>query len=73
MNRDLMNRDLDGIYFRVLRDGKWDNICFSDLTEDEMDLVLERFDDLAMRRMCKLLGKKIREIGDLVDLYGEEE
>ncbi len=36
-----MNRDLDGIYFRIKRGEKWDNICFSDLTDEEMDAVLE--------------------------------
>lgn len=25
-------RDMDGVYFRVERDGKWCNICFSDRT-----------------------------------------
>ena len=30
-----MNRNLDGVYFRIKRDDKWQNICFSDLTEDE--------------------------------------
>lgn len=28
-----MQRNLDGVYFRVERDGKWQNICFSDLTK----------------------------------------
>ena len=32
-----MDRNLDGIYFRVECDGKWQSICFNDLTEDEMD------------------------------------
>lgn len=30
-----MNRNLDGYYFRVKRDGKWDNICWSDMTDEE--------------------------------------
>ena len=33
--------NLDGVYFRVKRNGKWDNICFSDLTEDEQDVAIE--------------------------------
>lgn len=36
-----MNRRLDGVYFRVKRDGKWQNICFSDLTDEEMDSVMD--------------------------------
>lgn len=35
-----MNRYLDGLYFRVKRDGAYDNACFSDLSEAEMDEVL---------------------------------
>ena len=34
-------RNLDGCYFRVQRDGKWESICFSDLTEEERNGVLE--------------------------------
>lgn len=34
-----MNRELDGIYFRVKRNEKYENICFSDLTEIERDEV----------------------------------
>lgn len=36
-----MNRNLDGCYFRVERDGKWQSICFSDLTAAERDKVTE--------------------------------
>ena len=28
-------RNLDGCYFRVERDGKWTNLCFSDMTDTE--------------------------------------
>ena len=28
-------RDLDGIYYRVERDGKYYSLCFTDLTADE--------------------------------------
>lgn len=36
-----MNRELDGCYFRVKRDGKYEPICFSDLTKEERDTILE--------------------------------
>lgn len=39
-----MNRNLDGVYFRVKRNGKWDNICFSDLSETEKVDVLKNKD-----------------------------
>jgi len=68
MNRNLTNRDLDGVYFRIERDGKWDDICFSDLTDHEMDMVLLGYTMPALVRLCKVLGKTIREIGDIFDL-----
>ena len=32
-----IQRNLDGIYFRVQRDGRWQSICYSDMTADERD------------------------------------
>lgn len=32
-----MNRNLDGIYFMVKREGKYEPVCFTDLTEDEIE------------------------------------
>ena len=63
-----MNRNLDGIYFRVFRDSGFCNVCFSDLTDAEQTKVLARFDKAALRRMCKLLCERIREIGDELGL-----
>ena len=40
-NAKRINRNLDGVYFRIQRNGKWQNICFSDLTEEEMDSVVD--------------------------------
>lgn len=69
-----MNRDLDGIYFRVKRDGKWQNICFSDLTDEEMDIVLEGRDTEWLKSVCKILGRTIKHIGDKFDICcGDEE
>lgn len=61
-------RELDGVYFRVNRNGKWQNICFSDLTEEEMDLILEGREKQWLQELCKILGKRIREIGDALDI-----
>lgn len=63
-----MNRDLDGVYFRVKRDGSWQSICFSDLTDEEMDVVLEGRTAEWLKRTCKILGRTIRNIGDSLDI-----
>ena len=58
-----MDRNLDGIYFRVQRDEKWGNACFSDLTQEEMEMVMENRDVDWLKSMCIQLGKTIRRIG----------
>lgn len=63
-----MSRNLDGAYFRVLRDDKWQDICFSDLTEDEMNEVLKNRNEEWLKSLCIHLGNTISKIGDAFDL-----
>lgn len=66
-----MDRNLDGVYFRIKREDKWENICFSDLTEEEMDYIMDGRTTDWLRSMCKILGKTIRNIGDELDIVME--
>lgn len=66
-----MNRNLDGVYFRIERDNKWQSICFSDLTDEEMESVIKDKSSEWLRSMCKYLGHTIRGIGDELDLVME--
>lgn len=50
----------DGAYFRVPRDGKWQAVSFSDLTDEERQQALNSLDNDALRRMCCLLGDTIK-------------
>lgn len=59
-----MKRNLDGVYFRI----GTDNICFSDLSEEQMEEVLENRSKDWLKSMCIILGQTIREIGDELDL-----
>lgn len=69
-----MDRNLDDIYFRVEREGRWESVCFSDLTDDQMDSVLDRRSPEWLRSMCKALGHRFREMGDELDIvYGGAE
>ena len=63
-----MDRDLDCVYFRVERDGKFESVSFSDLTDEQMRAVLEDRTAGRLREMCVILGKRIREIGDQLDI-----
>lgn len=67
-------RDLDGVFFRVKRKGKWDNVCWSDLTEPEMrEIIQKKSEDpqalVFFTELCVILGQALREIGDEFDLY----
>lgn len=67
----MVNRDLDGIYFRVKRNNRWESVCFSDLTDEEMDKVLEGHSVQWLKSVCKILGRTIRGIGDKLDICRE--
>ena len=66
-----MNRNLDGVYFRIKRDDKWQNICFSDLSDDEMEEVMQERTVEWLKSLCKTLGHTIRDIGDQLDIVIE--
>ena len=66
-----MNRNLDGVYFRIKRDDKWQNICFSDLTEDERQEMMKNRSIEWLQSLCGILANKIKEIGDQFDLMCE--
>ena len=62
------NRDLDGIYFRVKREGKWQSICFTDMTTEEIDTVIgERSSDW-WKSVALHLKECLNEIGETFDI-----
>lgn len=65
-----IKRELDGIYFRVKRGKYWESICFSDLSDEEMDKVLEGHSVEWLKNTCKILGRTIKRIGDKQDIVG---
>lgn len=68
-----MNRNLDGCYFRVQRDGKWQNICFSDLSAVERNKVMENKSEEWLKNLCFYLADVISGIGEQFDLVRMEE
>lgn len=63
-------RELDGVYFRVKRGKHWESICFSDLSDEEMEKVLEGHSVEWLKKMCKILGRTIKRIGDDQNIVG---
>lgn len=57
-----IERGLDGMYFRVKRDGEWKDICFTDLIPEEREVVLNSFDKDALIRTCLLLADTARAV-----------
>lgn len=67
-----VSRNLDGVYYRVVRDGKFVNRCFSDLTESEQDEIMAEYSAEQLRRLCHQLCVSLRQIGDTLDLVRNE-
>ena len=65
-----MNRNLDGCYFRVKRDDKWQSICFSDLTPDERDELFDGKEKPAewWKSLAYHLGDCLKNVGDTLDI-----
>lgn len=61
-------RNMDGVYFRVERDGKWENICFTDLTDEERRKACEGRSNEWLESLIRYLADLLREIEDDFDL-----
>lgn len=66
-----MDRNLDGVYFRVNREDKWCSVCFSDLTDKEKIEVMQNKDETWLKSLCITLGNSIKRIGDELNLVAE--
>ena len=68
-----MNRNLDGIYLRIKRDGKYQPICLSDMTADELEETLnpERGDWL--KGAVIHLAGQLRAVGDKFNIVRVED
>ena len=66
-----IRRDLDGVYFRIQRDGRWQSVCFTDMTQAEQDRVTTDKPFEWWKRLALHLGVRLREVGDELDLVME--
>ena len=72
-------RNLDGVYFRVKRDGKWQNICYSDMTADERDEIARKRAEHATpeqqaqwwRSMADILADALYDMGEQLGVMCE--
>lgn len=66
-----MDRNLDGVYFRVKRGDRWGNVCFSDMTPEEREEVIGERPASWWRSLACILADTLKQIGDQLDLMGE--
>lgn len=66
----MIKRDLDNCYFRVYRDGKWENVCFSDLSDLEREKAVKGWSADALFRLACHLADQLHVVGDAHDIYG---
>lgn len=64
-----VQRNLDPVYVRVVRDERHVNRCFSDLTINEQQLFLNSLDKTGLKRMAMVMAEALRNIGDELDLH----
>ena len=60
---------LCGFYYRVQRDGKWENICVSDMTNEEIEKVTRDMDKETLTRLVQGLASTLNDIGELAHIY----
>lgn len=63
-----IKRDLDPAYFRVEREGKWESLCFTDLTEKEREGVMDGRQESWLRQMVTILAGSLRDLGDRLNV-----
>ena len=67
-----MNRELDGCYFRIVRDGVGQSVCFTDLTKAERDALLADKDTQFLKNLCCYLAERIQELGDIIEEQSQQ-
>ena len=72
-------RNLDGIYFRVKRDGKWVTVCYSDMEPAERDEIAAKRAESSTpeeqvawwRSMADLLADQLYDMGEQLGVVFE--
>jgi len=72
-------RNLDGIYFRVQRDGKWQNVCYSDMEQRERNEIARKKIENSTpaeqaqwwRSMADILADQLYDMGERLGVMCE--
>lgn len=66
-----MNRDLDGIYLRINRNGKYQPVCLSDMTKEELEENLNPERGEWLKGAVIHLALTLHEIGERFCIFRE--
>lgn len=66
-----IQRHLDCTRFKMKRNDKWYDLCFTDLTIDERNEVMNRSGEELLRDMCHIMAVYLRALGDEFDVVRE--
>ena len=64
--------NLDGIYFRVERDGKWQSLCVSDLTPEELKSVTKDWDCNQLTVVAKELSCTLKGLFSYPSVHSDK-
>lgn len=64
--------DLDGIYFRVERDGRWQTLCVSDLTPEELKSVTKDWDCNQLAIVAKELSCTLKGLFSYPSVHSDK-
>ena len=64
--------DLDGIYFRVERNGKWQSLCISDLTPEELKSVTKDWDCNQLAIVAKELSCTLKGLFSYPSVHSDK-
>lgn len=63
-----MDRNLDGVYFRIKRNDEWQNVCFSDLTREEKESVCKKRSAKWCKSLAIVMAETLKDLGDQLDI-----
>ena len=66
-----MERHLDGAMFRIRRGDKYQSVCFTDLTDEEIEDISAGKGEKWWKSIALYLRKVILDIGDHFDIVGK--
>ena len=64
--------NLDGIYFRVKRDGKWQSLCVSDITPEELKSVTKDWDCNQLTIVAKELSCTLKGLFSYPSVHSDK-